>query len=274
MIKRDVNRILFLIALLLTVASCSTRKSVALLSPDDKAAAQVVASSPAAVSIVENLSGSVKLAADVAGKSFSSSGTVRIKSGEGVQIGIVPLGLFEVACLEFLPLNLRFINKLEKEYADVPYVSVDFLQKSGIDYSMLESVLLNRIFIPGRGAGNVETDFSYSVTPEHVVATTGEIDGIVYTFTVERATGNLVTTVGKHSSGATVTCTYGNFASLDGRPFPNTVSLVLGGVGKPASLTFRFSGLKTKNVSLTQRKVSSYDKIPVGDIVDALGKMQ
>ena len=123
--RKSVNRVLLLLLLLSFLAGCATKKNGAALSPVAVESAELVALSPAATVVHDGLSGSTRLSASIGGKQFSSSGTLRIKKGEGVQIGITPLGLVEVACVEFFPAEARFIYKIGKEYASVPYSAVN-----------------------------------------------------------------------------------------------------------------------------------------------------
>ena len=142
------NRVLVLFLLLsLLLAGCKTRKMAAGAGIADMEMMELVTASPSVVSPRACLSGNVRLSVSVDSNPFSAKGTIRIKEGNGVQIGMTALGLVEVACLEFLPDNMRLIYKIGKEYTEIPYSDVDFLQSSGISYSLLESVLLNKLFL-------------------------------------------------------------------------------------------------------------------------------
>lgn len=59
-----------------------------------------------------------------------------------------PLGLIEAACIEFLPQKIRFINKLQKTYTEIPYSKASIIGLSGINYNVLEAIFLNYTFLP------------------------------------------------------------------------------------------------------------------------------
>ena len=114
----------------------------------------------------------------------------------------------------------------------------------------------------------------YTNDDSYVVATAVDDNGITYMFTLEKSTGNLVKTEGYHASGVKVVCRYSDFKELDGVMFPNSVSMSLEGTGTVMTLVFKFSGLKTKSLTLTPRKISSsYDRIDIGEMIKSLGNM-
>ena len=275
MIRRNVNRNLIYLLFILAMVACSTKKTAVRMSAEDVANAGFVAASPAFVVERKDLVGNVRISAGIGEKEFSASGTVRIKKGEGIQIGITPLGLVEVASLELFPSTMRFINKIGKEYVEQTYSSIPYLYESGVDYNLLESVLMNHLFLPVDSAGiPLNSKISYSNDDSYVVATAVDDNGITYMFTLEKSTANLVKTEGYHASGVKVVCSYSDFKELDGVMFPNTVNMHLEGTGTVMTLVFKFSGLKTKSLTLTPRKISSsYDRIDIGEMIKSLGNM-
>ena len=216
----------------------------------------------------------MKFTADVDGSSVTARGTLRIKNGEGIQVGITALGLVEVACLEFLPDNARLIYKIGKEYADLSYSSVPFLQEAGIDYNMLEAVLMNRLFSPGGGKAALSLDrMRYGEEEGFITAQTSEINGVVYKFFVDGNTGNLVRCEGTHESGGRVVCRYSDFSLLDNdRPFPRTIELTLEGLDTEVALQFVLSRASTAPFDFTPRTISpSYSKSDIMELINSLG---
>ena len=232
-------------------------------------------SSPSVVSPRTCLSSNIKLSVNVDGKPFSAKGTMRIKEGCGVQIGMTALGLIEVASLEFLPTNMRLIYKLGKEYTDVSYADVSFLQKTGIDYCMLESVLMNRAFSPdGRSFIQAMDDMMYADEDGYVTATTVETNGIVYKFYIDKTSGELVQSEGMHVDGGKVVCRYSDFHTVAGATFPHAIQLTLEGVGNMVSLQFILDKIDAGDFNFTPRRVSSsYDRLEVEKIIKSLGNM-
>jgi hypothetical protein len=277
--RRKTNNIYILhifLCLLLVLSSCSSKRNIAGSRENDVQSAMIVAQSPSLKSARNCLSANLRLKADVAGKSLSAGGTIRIKENEGVQIGVTALGLVEVACLEFLPSSVRLINKIGKEYAEVPYATVAFLQKTGIDYMLLESVLLNRMFSPdGRSVAEAINEMDIVDTGSTIAVTAPEYRGLVYKFIIDKGTSNLVRSEGVYGGGARVVCSYSDFTDVDGTPFPGTVSLSLSGTGKNVTLEFKLSKISSKGFSFSPRRISSgYEKMETMDFLKSLdGKL-
>lgn len=270
------NRALVMLLFLsLFLAGCKTRKMTVGATKVDKEMMELVTASPAVVSPRACLSGSVRLSVNVDGNPFSTKGTIRIKEGNGVQIGMTALGLVEVACLEFLPDNMRLIYKLGKEYAEIPYSDVDFLQTSGISYNLLESVFLNRIFSPeGKSLMQAVGEMIYADEGERVTATTSAINGIVYRFHIEKSTGELVQSEGEHCDGGKVICCYSDFIEVDSYSFPRTILLTLEGLESSVTLLFELDRLNTGDFDFTPRRVSSYGKLNAEQMLKSLGNMR
>lgn len=269
---RDADRhILLLIFSLLFFASCSTKRA-AMGDASVAPLVEIVSSSPAVATERTTLSGGVKLSANIGGKEVSGRGTIRIKENEGVQIGITALGLVEVACIEFLPDTLCFIYKVGKEYACLPYTSVPFLERAGLDYQVLESVLMNRVFAAdGKlGAQALET-MSFADEGEFVTATTDKENAVVYKFYIEKSTGNLVRSEGVYNSTAKVVCIYSGFEELEGVAFPHIIDLSLEATGMPATLQFKLSNLDADSFEFKRRRIgSSYDRLDIDEILRSL----
>lgn len=269
---RDADRhILLLIFSLLFFASCSTKRA-AMGDASVAPLVEIVSSSPAVATERTTLSGGVKLSANIGGKEVSGRGTIRIKENEGVQIGITALGLVEVACIEFLPDTLCFIYKVGKEYACLPYTSVPFLERAGLDYQVLESVLMNRVFAAdGKlGAQALET-MSFADEGEFFTATTDKENAVVYKFYIEKSTGNLVRSEGVYNSTAKVVCIYSGFEELDGVAFPHIIDLSLEATGMPATLQFKLSNLDADSFEFKRRRIgSSYDRLDIDEILRSL----
>lgn len=265
---------LLLLFAVLLLAGCSSKKQIARSSVADDGAALsgLVAESPSMRTGHSSISANTRLSVDIDGKTVSAGGTLRIKKGEGVQLGITAFGLMEVACLEFLPENVRVINKVGKEYSELPYADVAFLQKTGIDYGLFESLFLNRMFSPdGRPVAECLNTMDIEAVGDSVRVSTKEHKGVVYHFLFDKLTANLVRSEGVYHNGAKVVCSYQDFEELDSVPFPRTMSLSLEGAGKNLSLLLKMSKVSASEFDFSPRKVSSgYKREEALDLLKSL----
>lgn len=274
--KLNVNNVIFilLVSFSFFLTGCKTRKAMESTALEMESMA-LFSSSPSVVEPRASLSGNLRLTINIDGNPMSAKGTLRIKEECGVQIGMTALGLVEVASLEFLPENLRIIYKIGKEYTEIPYSDLNFLQQTGIDYKLLESVLMNRAFSPdGRPFVQAMNEMSYAVEGDCVTATTRETKGIVYKFYLDKTTGELVQSEGRHTEGGKVVCTYSDFRVVDGMSFPHTILLNIIGVGSDVSLQFTLDRVDLDDFKFTPRRISSsYGKLDARQILKSLGNM-
>lgn len=273
---RNVNKILIpILCISLFLVGCGTRRGTVETKAVDMASMELFSSSPSVALPRTCLSGNLKISVNVDNKPFSAKGTMKIKEGAGVQIGVTALGLVEIACLEFLPENMRLIYKIGREYTEVPYSDVAFLQKTGLNYSMLESVLMNKVFSPdGRPVLQAMQDMDYADEGNCVTATTAEINGITYKFYIDKSSGELVQSEGTHTDGGKVICRYSDFYTVSGSTFPHTILLTLDGAGSAVSLQFVLDRISMGDFMFTPRSISSsYDKLNTEKILKSLGNM-
>ena len=139
------NHILFLL-LMSVLVGCSAPKGLVKGNGISSSEVAVFSALPSFNRDAGYLSANVRMTATLNGESASTKGKLRIRRGEGVQVSATAMGLMEAACFEFLPDVVRFIYKIDKIYAESPYRDVSFLQGTGTDYTVLESLLMNAVF--------------------------------------------------------------------------------------------------------------------------------
>ena len=94
----------------------------------------------------------------------------------------------------------------------------------------------------------------------------------MYSFTIEKRTGNLVRCEGDYANGGTLVCRYSDFASFDGVAFPSLVELQFNGEDTEASLLLRMSGLKSSEFKFSPRRVTdAYSRASLEAILNGVG---
>ncbi len=263
------SSILMLVVAVLFLAGCKSKKVVEQgIAPAEVA---LIKSLPAVSGTAESYSATAKLAVEATGKSISSSGRIKVKEGEGIQIGITPLGLFEAACIDFRPGDLTYVNKMKGEYARVDYNAVPLLAKCGINYELLESVMLGRVFLPqGVCIEDIAAVGGVSHSDGLLLLTT-ERDDIRYSFYIDSTVGTLVKSCGERKGGITVTCVYGDFTDTAEGKAPTRIIISLDSPSVAATLTLSLSKIKTPATFKATTLSPSYKRVLVGDLLKELG---
>ena len=269
MVRKNNTLLLCLFLSVLLLAGCKSSKDSA--TETAKAHIEQIKKTAAVSGGLSGVSAKVRLSANINGKQVSSSGSLKALAGAGVQVSVTPLGIFEAARVEFLPLYVQYINKIEAEYARVDYSGIALLKQHGIGFTLLESLFLNRIYIPaGLSLDSFLAGATVADAGENMIVTCKAAD-ITYEYHINKATGLLAKSVGTYKNGASVTCEYGKFQQVGAAQFPATMELTLGGAGIGASLSFSLSRIKENSEFTPTLPSASYKKVSPESLLKLLG---
>ena len=123
---------------------------------------------------VQAMSAKTSITLDYNGMSATLKGRLRMRRDEVVQMTITALGLMEVASVEFTPKGTYFIDRVNKCYAVIDFSTMR-MNYAGINFSAVQALFWNRLFIPGeKEAWREVGDFTISadgtqclIEPEH-----------------------------------------------------------------------------------------------------------
>lgn len=252
---------------MLMVGACGTKKSIS--SNKNALTVKEVKALPAMKSVGDNLSAKLKLNANINGKSFSATGNIKIKRGEGLQISVNALGgLIEVARVEMTPEKMLLVYRLGREYTEVRYSDIQAFDALGLDYSMLEAIFLNELFAPaGKDLDKELGKMDVTIANGEILLAAPREKDMQYLFHVEQSSGRLVLTQGDYSQKIKVDCNYSDFTELGGRDFPGQINVAVANIKVGLSL----SSIKNSALKLTFTSgLSSYSKVDVSSLIKGL----
>lgn len=146
---------LAVLLLTLTLAGCRTTRSaggaIALTKRQKSELLTPLAEYPAEVKSITAKT-SISL-----GDIMSIKGRLRMRRDEVIQMTFTALGLMEIARIEFTPERVCVIDRINKRYALFDYSS-GAANYAGINFSTIQSLFWNRLFIPGEKKVWKETD--------------------------------------------------------------------------------------------------------------------
>ena len=274
MAKNIRKSMLALLALALLLAGCKSKMAIQSQEETTIDESIVIAGMQAVTPdtvALQHLSGNANINIKVSGSNISLKGKLRVKRGEGVQISITPLGLIEAACIEFLPQEIRFINKLTKTYTEVPYSEAKAIGLSGINYRVIEAIFLDYAFLPdGRPACHGIKELAVEDMGQHYHLTTKGNTAMQYRFLVEKESGALVSCNGHSSTGESIKCDYSSFKELGSMLFPNDISINFKG-DADVKLNFGLEKTSNKSFTLSTRNINnSYRKQSIDDFIKSI----
>ena len=210
------------------------------------------------------------------GKGFSVGGNCNLKRGELIQLSLVALGFMEVGRLEFTPDYMMLINRAERQYVKAAYSEAPYPQQARIDGYSVQALFWSDLFVPGRTGGTWQAeDFDIMRNEESTILTTRAEGMLQCQFVVDALTGlirNTSVVVGGQVSVPRLNWTYGHFANVEQKSFPDEMQLSLTGAGKDLTAQFSLGNLKwnAKEVSPSKEPGGRYQEVSPDDILKKL----
>lgn len=261
------------------MGSCGTSKKTA--EPSFDASMPVVPAEHFALvqnnfSQEKNLVSKVNFTLVVNGKSLSTNGTLKMRKDDVIQLSLVDpvLGMMELGRLEFTPTKVLLVDRMNKQYIDVPYSELDFLKKANVDFNSLQSLFWNEVFEPGNPSPKASS-FKYRSTDNSLVCMNYTDKMLAYSFETERATGELrkSTIISTDRGNYQLEFDYSDFTDFEKGRFPKNLVLTFSDGIQQMSLSFNLGSIRNSSEWVTRTTVSSkYKKADVETIFKKLVK--
>ncbi len=223
------------------------------------------------------LTAKMTLIANLDGKGETKvGGTLRIKKGEVIQLSIAPFLGIEVARAEFSPKGVLVIDRMNKRYVQVPFSELEAMTRTKLDFQILESLFLNELFLPGRGALTTRDASAFELTPlsEGVEWSVKKAKRFTYRFLTQPSDGWLTQSrLGLQGTPYQLNWKYSDFRPLDNKAFPAEMAVSFEGGKTPVKARFKLSRLSTDSDWESHTEVSDkYEKVEWTDILKMLLK--
>jgi len=259
--------------LMLTFSSCGTSRKA---TGGDMGTKQVTSSAFSASDYLNrvvqghssemNLTAKIHVEIQMGEKSISTSGMLRMKRNDVIQISVVDpiLGVAELGRAEFTQNRVLFLDRINKRYIDVPYSEVSFLQRADVDFSTLQSLFWNEVFQPGHTTPHASA-FTFSnargLQPSSNEDVNLEYKGslLQYCFETSQPQAQLrctrISSV-KNKEGQ-FRFDYSDFKNFKGKEFPHEMVMQFVMGKQRASLTFSLSSLRNNSDWQTRTQIPS-----------------
>ena len=97
------------------------------------------------------LTSKVKFSVSVGNREMTLTGNLKMKRDDVIRLQLMAFGFVEAGRLEFTQDYVLIVDRINKQYLQVPYKHLDFLRNSAIDFNMLQALFWNELFQPGKG---------------------------------------------------------------------------------------------------------------------------
>ena len=104
----------------------------------------------------------VKFFVESGPQKITLTGNLRMRRHDVIRLQLMAFGFVEAGRIELTKEYVLIMDRINKQYLKVPWISVDFLRNSGIDFNTIQSLFWNELFVPenmnfdkpsGKGSG-------------------------------------------------------------------------------------------------------------------------
>ena len=142
--------------LLTVVASCGSHRKAVKETPSKALSADTVKKVNFLQQVTDNaqharfITSKVKFSVEVGPRQMTLTGNLKMKRDDVIRLQLMAFGFVEAGRLEFTKEYVLIMDRINKLYLKVPYVQVDFLRNSNIDFYVIQSLFWNELFQPGK----------------------------------------------------------------------------------------------------------------------------
>ena len=141
------------LALPLVLVSCKSHKKVT----PDNTAIKTIKKGDFVSNVWENaqtgrfLTSKVKFSMEVGPQKLTLTGNLRMRRQDVIRLQLMAFGFVEAGRIEMTKEYVLIMDRINKQYIKVPWVSVDLLRNSGINFNTIQSRFWNELFVPEDG---------------------------------------------------------------------------------------------------------------------------
>ena len=220
----------------------------------------------------DNLTARARIELNVGSSSpMSVNANMRVRRGEIIRFSVAPILGIEVARIDITPDKIMAVDRMNKRYVELGFAEISSLLNTELDFNILQSLILNEIFIPGKDKLSVADASGYTLSP-YADRARLQVKGtkrIGYSFFTSATDGRLEETViALKDLPYSLHCRYADFTMLGNDVFPQSIEMMSEGTDKKYSLDMKLSRINTDSNWDSKTELSSkYRKMSVQELL-------
>ena len=221
------------------------------------------------------ISSKVKFSVEVGVQKLTLTGNLKMKRDDVIRLQLMAFGFVEAGRIEFTKDYVLIMDRINKQYLKTPYVQVDFLRNSGLNFNSLQALFWNELFKPVhynvKNKDEKEEDFVAIESGDDVVISLD--DGKMgYSWLADKDNNLLkmanILYKDKFNGNSQLNWDYQDFKQTDQKMFPtkNTITLTTPNTEVKLGMTLNY--IKNETEWETRTQVSSkYREVTVDEII-------
>lgn len=90
----------------------------------------------------------VKFSVEVGAQKLTLTGNLKMKRDDVIRLQLMAFGFVEAGRIEMTKDYVLIMDRINKQYLKAPWMQVDFLRNSGLNYSSMQALFWNELFKP------------------------------------------------------------------------------------------------------------------------------
>lgn len=217
----------------------------------------------------------VRFSVEVGNQDISLTGSLRMKRDDVIRMQLMAFGFVEAARLEFTKDYVLIMDRINKQYLKAPYMSIDFLRNSGLNFYSLQALFWNELFQPNRTSVDWNDLKNYTTTESgDDIVISLEDTKLDYSWLANKNTGLIkmanIMYKDRLNGNSQLNWDYVNFTTLEsnGSKFPDDMSITLTTQKKEVKLRIKLNTIKNETEWETRTEVSNkYREVTVDEIL-------
>ena len=143
------------LALPFVLASCGSHKKVTqqpTQTPSMREKANFIEQVKDNAQTAKFITSKVKFSVEVGPQKLTLTGNLKMKRDDVIRLQLMAFGFVEAGRIELTKDYVLVMDRINKQYLKAPYVQIDFMRNSGINFNTLQALFWNELFKPNQSS--------------------------------------------------------------------------------------------------------------------------
>lgn len=271
------------LALPLVFSACKSHKKVAqpaVMTPEMIEKADFISSVRENAQKAKFLTSKVKFSVEVGPQKLTLTGNLKMKRDDVIRLQLMAFGFVEAGRIEMTKDYVLIMDRINKQYLKAPWMSVDFLRNSGMNFQTLQALFWNELFRPNQSSlvktndkQVIDSIANYTILESGDDMIIGLEEGKMdYSWLASRNTALLrmanILYKDRFNGNTQLNWDYDEFKSLNKRMFPHKSAITLTTPEKEVKLGMTLNYISADTEWETRTEISNkYREVTVDEIL-------
>ena len=218
----------------------------------------------------------VKFSVEVGPQKLTLTGNLKMKRDDVIRLQLMAFGFVEAGRIELTKDYVLIMDRINKQYLKAPYIQVDFLRNSGLNFNSLRALFWNELFKPNQNKimkHAVDTTKTYSTIESGddmiISLEEGKMD---YSWLASKSTALIrmanILYKDRFNGNTQLNWDYSQFEPLQKKNFPHKHNIILTTPEKEVKLGMTLNYIGSETEWETRTEISNkYREVTVDEIL-------